>query len=71
MPFFMGAHVYDTSNTNDTVERDDANIFDYIICGGGTSGCALASRLAEDESLKILLIESGPREIDSAKVPAG
>ena len=33
---------------------------DYIVVGGGLTGCALASRLAEgDSSAKILLIEAG------------
>ncbi|UPL02822.1 hypothetical protein LCI18_013756 [Fusarium solani-melongenae] len=34
--------------------------FDFIICGGGTSGCVVASRLAEDPHNKILVIEAGP-----------
>ncbi|KAL1966341.1 hypothetical protein VTN77DRAFT_4694 [Rasamsonia byssochlamydoides] len=34
--------------------------YDYIICGGGTSGCVVAGRLAEDPNVKILVIEAGP-----------
>ncbi|KXX83468.1 Pyranose dehydrogenase 3 [Madurella mycetomatis] len=34
--------------------------YDFIICGGGTSGCVVAGRLAEDTDAKILVIEAGP-----------
>jgi hypothetical protein len=30
-----------------------------ILCRGGTSGCVLAGRLAEDSNVSILLIEAG------------
>ena len=33
--------------------------YDYIICGTGSAGCALAGRLAKDPKLNILLIEAG------------
>ncbi|KAH0274669.1 alcohol oxidase, partial [Aureobasidium melanogenum] len=33
--------------------------YDYIVCGGGTSGCVVAARLAENPSLRILLVEAG------------
>jgi choline dehydrogenase len=35
------------------------NTFDFIIVGGGTAGCILASRLSENSETQVLLIEEG------------
>lgn len=35
------------------------NEFDYVVVGGGSAGCALAARLAEDPALRVCLIEAG------------
>ncbi len=36
--------------------------FDYIVVGGGSSGCVAAARLSEDPGMRVLLIESGRRD---------
>ena len=33
--------------------------YDFIVCGGGTSGCVVAARLASDLNTQVLLLEAG------------
>lgn len=39
-----------------------AETFDYVVVGGGTAGCVVATRLSEDPNVSVLLIEAGGDE---------
>ena len=48
------------------------NNFDIIIVGAGSAGSILASKLSEKEGLKILILESGPKDYHPMiKIPLG
>ncbi|GAA5996970.1 hypothetical protein JCM5350_007684 [Sporobolomyces pararoseus] len=57
-----------TASTNKTRKE-----YDYVIAGGGTAGCVLASRLTEDPNVKVLMIEAGESDQKQifSRIPAG
>ncbi|MED5531941.1 MAG: GMC family oxidoreductase N-terminal domain-containing protein, partial [Pseudomonadota bacterium] len=46
--------------------------YDYVIAGGGSAGCVLASRLAEKSTMSVCLVEAGGKGRNIfIKMPAG
>jgi choline dehydrogenase-like flavoprotein len=57
------------SGTTNYIPTSQVNFFDYVIVGGGTAGCVIASRLAGYlPHKKILLIEGGPSDFNDDRV---
>jgi choline dehydrogenase-like flavoprotein len=55
--------------TTDVLSESQSRDFHYVIVGGGTAGCVVASRLAEYlPHKKILLVEAGPSDFNDDRV---
>ncbi|ATY67472.1 Glucose-methanol-choline oxidoreductase [Cordyceps militaris] len=48
--------------------QESSGSYDFIVCGGGTTGCVVAAGLAEDSNITVLVIEAGPHNEDLENV---
>ncbi|XP_014368558.2 glucose dehydrogenase [FAD, quinone] [Papilio machaon] len=53
----------------DVVLSDRELEYDFVVVGGGTAGCVVASRLSENRKWRVLVVDAGPEEPKMALIP--
>lgn len=46
----------------------DVKTFDYVVVGGGSAGCIVAKRIAEETDASVVLVETGPSDADVEQI---
>lgn len=51
-----------------SLEGLDSRCYDFVVVGGGTAGLVVASRLTEDENIRVLVLEAGANRLSDPKI---